>query len=145
MTLSGLVLAIGILVDDATVTIENMNWHLEHGKGVIAAIMDGAAQIVKPALVALLSICIVFVPMFFLPGIAGFLFVPLALAVIFALLTSFVLARTHPSLVGGAPLNEAFAESIGADAYCRDAAVAVETAKELLARKHNELRAARAA
>ncbi|EQB11613.1 hypothetical protein L288_03190 [Sphingobium quisquiliarum P25] len=94
MTLSGLVLAIGILVDDATVTIENMNWHLEQGKGVIAAIMDGAAQIVKPALVALLSICIVFVPMFFLPGIAGFLFVPLALAVIFALLTSFVLART---------------------------------------------------
>ena len=77
MTLSGLVLAIGFLVDDATVTIENMNWHLEHGKGVIAAIMDGAAQIVKPALVALLSICIVFVPMFFLPGIAGFLFLSL--------------------------------------------------------------------
>jgi len=94
MTLSGLVLAIGILVDDATVTIENINWHLEQGKGVIAAIMDGAAQIVKPALVALLSICIVFVPMFFLPGIAGYLFVPLALAVVFALITSFVLART---------------------------------------------------
>ncbi|EMD81823.1 efflux RND transporter permease subunit [Pacificimonas flava] len=94
MTLSGLVLAIGILVDDATVTIENINWHLERGKGVIAAIMDGAAQIVKPALVALLSICIVFVPMFFLPGIAGYLFVPLALAVMFALITSFVLART---------------------------------------------------
>jgi CzcA family heavy metal efflux pump len=94
MTLSGLVLAIGILVDDATVTIENINWHLERGKSVLAAIMDGAAQIVKPALVALLSICIVFVPMFFLPGIAGYLFVPLALAVVFALLVSFVLART---------------------------------------------------
>lgn len=94
MTLSGLVLAIGILVDDATVTIENINWHLERGKSVLAAIMDGAAQIVKPALVSLLSICIVFVPMFFLPGISGYLFVPLALAVVFALLVSFVLART---------------------------------------------------
>src|SRR3546814_20642362 len=66
MTLSGLALAIGILVDDATVTIENINWHLEQGKPVVRSILDGAAQIVGPALVALLCICIVFVPMFFL-------------------------------------------------------------------------------
>jgi CzcA family heavy metal efflux pump len=94
MTLGGLALAVGILVDDATVTIENINWHLEKGKGVIRAIMDGAAQIVTPAFVSLLCICIVFVPMFFLPGVAGFLFVPMALAVVFAMLASFVLSRT---------------------------------------------------
>ena len=76
MTLGGLALAVGILVDDATVTIENINWHLEQGKGVAHAILDGAAQIVTPAFVSLLCICIVFVPMFFLPGVAGFLFVP---------------------------------------------------------------------
>jgi CzcA family heavy metal efflux pump len=94
MTLSGLALAIGILVDDATVTIENINWHLEHGKSVRDAIMDGAAQIVGPAFVALLCICIVFVPMFFLPGVAGFLFVPMALAVVFAMIMSFILSLT---------------------------------------------------
>ncbi len=94
MTLSGLALAIGILVDDATVTIENINWHLEQGKSVRDAILDGAAQIVTPAFVALLCICIVFVPMFFLPGVAGFLFVPMALSVVFAMITSFVLSRT---------------------------------------------------
>jgi multidrug efflux pump subunit AcrB len=94
MTLGGLALAVGILVDDATVTIENINWHLERGKPVKAAIMDGAAQIVTPALVSLLCICIVFVPMFSLQGIAGFLFVPLAEAVIFAMIASFVLSRT---------------------------------------------------
>ncbi|HEY0595191.1 efflux RND transporter permease subunit [Sphingopyxis sp.] len=94
MTLGGLALAVGILVDDATVTIENINWHLEQGKGVIEAILDGAAQIVTPAFVALLCICIVFVPMFFLPGVAGFLFVPMALAVVFAMIASFVLSRT---------------------------------------------------
>ncbi|PZU58920.1 MAG: RND transporter [Sphingobium sp.] len=94
MTLGGLALAVGILVDDATVTIENINWHLEQGKGVTEAIMDGAAQIVAPAFVSLLCICIVFVPMFFLPGIAGFLFVPMALSVIFAMISSFVLSRT---------------------------------------------------
>ncbi len=66
MTLGGLALAVGILVDDATVTIENINWHLEQGKDVETAIMDGAAQIVTPAFVSLLCICIVFVPMFFL-------------------------------------------------------------------------------
>jgi CzcA family heavy metal efflux pump len=94
MTLGGLSLAVGILVDDATVTIENINWHLEQGKPVHRAILDGAAQIVTPAFVSLLCICIVFVPMFFLPGVAGFLFVPLALAVVFAMIASFLLSRT---------------------------------------------------
>jgi len=94
MTLGGLALAVGILVDDATVTIENINWHLEQGKAVEPAIMDGAQQIVAPALVSLLCICIVFIPMFFLQGVAGFLFVPMAKAVIFALVCSFILSRT---------------------------------------------------
>src|SRR5476651_1790706 len=94
MTLGGLALAVGILVDDATVTIENINWHLEQGKAVRDAIMDGAKQIVGPALVSLLCICIVFVPMLLLDGIARFLFVPMAEAVIFAMIASFVLSRT---------------------------------------------------
>jgi len=94
MTLGGLALAIGILVDDATVTIENINAHLEEGKGVEEAILDGAQQIVGPAFVSLLCICIVLVPMFFLDGIAGFLFVPMAMAVIFAMVCSFILSRT---------------------------------------------------
>ncbi|EDT04116.1 acriflavin resistance protein [Burkholderia ambifaria IOP40-10] len=94
MTLGGLALAIGILVDDATVTIENVNWHLEQGKDVRTAIMDGALQIVQPAFVSLLCICIVFVPMLMLDGIARFLFVPMAKAVIFAMVASFVLSRT---------------------------------------------------
>ncbi|MBO0765773.1 MAG: efflux RND transporter permease subunit [Hyphomicrobiaceae bacterium] len=94
MTLGGLALAVGILVDDATVTIENINWHLEHGKDVRTAIMDGAYQIVTPAFVSLLCICIVFVPMFFLEGVARFLFVPMAEAVMFAMIWSFILSRT---------------------------------------------------
>ena len=94
MTLGGLALAVGILVDDATVTIENINWHLEHGKDVETAIMDGARQIVMPAFVSLLCICIVFVPMFFLDGVARFLFVPMAEAVMFAMIASFILSRT---------------------------------------------------
>jgi multidrug efflux pump subunit AcrB len=94
MTLGGLALAVGILVDDATVTIENINWHLEQGKTVREAILDGAEQIVQPAFVSLLCICIAFVPMFFLPGVAGFLFAPMAKAVIFAMIASFVLSRT---------------------------------------------------
>jgi len=94
MTLGGLALAVGILVDDATVTIENINWHLEHGKGVEASIMDGARQIVTPAFVSLLCICIVFVPMFFLQGVARYLFVPMAEAVMFAMVWSFILSRT---------------------------------------------------
>ncbi|MGB9369268.1 MAG: efflux RND transporter permease subunit [Xanthobacteraceae bacterium] len=94
MTLGGLALAVGILVDDATVTIENINWHLEQGKEVETAILDGAAQIVTPAFVSLLCICIVFVPMFFLPGVSRFLFVPMAEAVMAAMFCSFVLSRT---------------------------------------------------
>ena len=94
MTLGGLALAVGILVDDATVTIENINWHLEQGKQVEPAIMDGARQIVTPAFVSLLCICIVFVPMFFLEGVARFLFVPMAEAVMFAMICSFILSRT---------------------------------------------------
>jgi multidrug efflux pump subunit AcrB len=94
MTLGGLALAVGILVDDATVTIENINYHLEQGKDVEAAILDGAHQIALPALVSTLSICIVFIPMFLLAGIAKFLFIPLAEAVVFAMLASYVLSRT---------------------------------------------------
>ncbi|HVY43944.1 MAG TPA: efflux RND transporter permease subunit [Hyphomicrobiaceae bacterium] len=94
MTLGGLALAVGILVDEATVTIENINWHLEQGKDVRTAIMDGAEQIVVPAFVSLLCICIVFVPMFFLQGVARFLFVPMAEAVVFAMVCSFILSRT---------------------------------------------------
>jgi multidrug efflux pump subunit AcrB len=94
MTLGGLALAVGILVDDATVTIENINYHLEQGKDVEAAILDGAQQIALPALVSTLSICIVFVPMFLLAGIAKFLFIPMAEAVVFAMLASYLLSRT---------------------------------------------------
>jgi multidrug efflux pump subunit AcrB len=94
MTLGGLALAVGILVDDATVTIENINWHLENGEAVEPAILAGAQQIALPALVSTLAICIVFVPMFLLAGIAKFLFVPLAEAVVFAMLASYILSRT---------------------------------------------------
>ena len=94
MTLGGLALAVGILVDDATVTIENINSHLEEGKEVYDAIMEGAHQIAIPAFVSTLSICIVFVPIFFLGGVAKYLFAPLAEAVVFAMLASYVLSRT---------------------------------------------------
>jgi multidrug efflux pump subunit AcrB len=94
MTLGGLALAVGILVDDATVTIENINYHLEQGKPVEQSILDGANQIVTPAFVSLLCICIVFVPMFFLTGVARFLFVPMAESVMFAMIWSFILSRT---------------------------------------------------
>jgi multidrug efflux pump subunit AcrB len=94
MTLGGLALAVGILVDEATVTIESINYHLEQGKAVETAIMDGASQIVVPAFVSLLCICIVFIPMFFLSGVARFLFVPMAESVMFAMVFSFLLSRT---------------------------------------------------
>jgi multidrug efflux pump subunit AcrB len=94
MTLGGLALAVGILVDEATVTIESINYHLEQGKGVEQAIIDGASQIVVPAFVSLLCICIVFVPMFFLSGVARYLFVPMAESVMFAMVFSFLLSRT---------------------------------------------------
>ncbi len=94
MTLGGLALAVGILVDDATVTIENIERHLHLGSELHQAILDGAGEIAIPALVSTLCICIVFVPMFFLTGVAKFLFVPLAEAVVFAMLASYVLSRT---------------------------------------------------
>src|ERR1700722_17549614 len=94
MTLGGLALAVGILVDDGTVTIENINYHLELGKPIETAILDGAQQIVIPAFVTLLCLCIVFVPMFQLGGVAGYLFRPMAEAVVFALIGSFILSRT---------------------------------------------------
>ncbi len=94
MTLGGLALAVGILVDDATVTIENIERYLEEGNELNQAILEGASQISVPALVSTLSICIVFLPMFFLSGVARYLFVPLAEAVVFAMLASYLLSRT---------------------------------------------------
>ncbi len=94
MTLGGLALAVGILVDDATVEIENMNRNIDMGKEIEHAILDGAQEIAAPAFVATLSICIVFVPMFLLTGVARYLFVPLAEAVVFAMLASYLLSRT---------------------------------------------------
>ncbi len=94
MTMGGLALAVGILVDDATVAIENINYNLEQGKRVQQAILEGAQQIAIPALVSTLCICIVFIPVFFLSGVAKFLFIPMAEAVIFAMLTSYLISRT---------------------------------------------------
>jgi CzcA family heavy metal efflux pump len=94
MTLGGLALAVGILVDDATVTIENIDRQLEEGKPTLDAIRDGAAQIAVPALVSTMCICIVFIPIFFLSGVAKYLFSPLAEAVIFAMIASYILSRT---------------------------------------------------
>jgi multidrug efflux pump subunit AcrB len=94
MTLGGLALAVGILVDDATVTIENIDRHLAQGKPALEAIRDGAGQIATPALVSTLCICIVFVPIFLLSGVAKYLFAPLAEAVIFAMIASYILSRT---------------------------------------------------
>jgi len=100
MTLGGLALAVGILVDDATVAIENIERNINQGKELKQAILDGSQQIAVPAFVSTLCICIVFVPMFFLTGVAKFLFVPLAEAVVFAMLASYVLSRTLvPTLV----------------------------------------------
>src|SRR6202042_2921521 len=126
MTLGGLALAVGILVDDATVTIENINYPLEHGEDVEAAILNGAHEIAVPAFVSTLAICIVFVPMFMLVGIAKFLFVPLAEAVVFAMLASYVLSRTlvptlalyllRPKTHGGArPRNPLVGRQQGCD------------------------------
>src|SRR5271157_1488934 len=94
MTLGGLALAVGILVDDATVTIENIERHLHLGTGLYESIYEGAGEIALPALVSTLCICIVFTPMFFLTGVSRFLFVPLAEAVVFAMLASYILSRT---------------------------------------------------
>ncbi len=94
MTLGGLALVVGILVDDATVAIENINWNLDQGKGLKDAILDGAKQIAVPAIVSTLCICIVFLPMFFLEGVSRYLFIPLAEAVVFAMIASYFLSRT---------------------------------------------------
>src|SRR5256712_5735938 len=94
MTLGGLALSVGILVDDATVEIENINRNIAQGKEIQHAILDGAQQIAVPAFVSTLAICIVFVPMFFLTGVARYLFVPLAEAVVFAMVASYLLSRT---------------------------------------------------
>src|SRR5260370_28846198 len=94
MTLGGLALAVGILVDDATVEIENINRNIAMGKEIEHAILDGAQEIAAPAFVATLAICIVFLPMFLLSGVAKFLFVPLGEAVVFAMLASYLLSRT---------------------------------------------------
>src|SRR6202043_2835574 len=94
MTLGGLALAVGILVDDATVTIENIERYFEEGHAQREAILEGAAQIAVPALVSTLCICIVFMPMFFLSGVSKFLFIPLAEAVVFAMLASYTFSRT---------------------------------------------------
>jgi len=100
MTLGGLALAVGILVDDATVTIENIERYLHMGHDLETAILEGAGEIAIPALVSTLCICIVFVPMFFLTGVAHYLFVPLAEAVVFAMIASYILSRTLvPTLV----------------------------------------------
>jgi multidrug efflux pump subunit AcrB len=100
MTLGGLALAVGILVDDATVTIENIERHMHLGSDLHKAILEGAGEVAVPALVSTLCICIVFVPMFFLTGVARYLFAPLAEAVVFAMLASYVLSRTLvPTLV----------------------------------------------
>ena len=107
MTLGGLALAVGILVDDATVEIENINRNLEEGKEIEQAILDGAAQIAVPAFVSTLSICIVFVPMFFLGGVAHYLFVPLAEAVVFAMLASYFLSRTVVPTMANVPAARA--------------------------------------
>ena len=107
MTLGGMALAVGILVDDATVAIENINRNLEAGKELEQSILDGSAQIAIPALVSTLSICIVFVPMFLLSGVARYLFVPMAEAVVFAMLASYLLSRTAGAHHGQVPASRA--------------------------------------
>ena len=94
MTLGGMALAVGILVDDATVEIENIHRNLGMGKPIVRAILDGAMQIATPAFVSTLCICIVFVPVVFLTGAARYLFTPLALAVVIAMMASYLLSRT---------------------------------------------------
>ncbi len=140
MTLGGLALAVGILVDEATVTIENINWHLEQGKEVEQAILDGAEQIVTPAFVSLLCICIVFVPMFFLTGVPRFLFVPLAEAVMSAMVWSFILSRTLVPTMAKYMLrkHEAHTDAHGAE---RAAAALTQSAGALPARLRVPLRA----
>src|SRR3984893_8378304 len=116
MTLGGLALAVGILVDDATVTIENINRHLEQGQEIEPAILDGARQIVVPATVSLFCICIAFVPMFGLGGVAGYLFRPLAEAVMLALAASYVLSQTLVPTLANYLLRHQHAHGLSDDA-----------------------------
>ncbi len=113
MTLGGLALAVGMLVDEGTVTLENIFYHLEMGKPVEPAILDGAQQIVVPAFVTLLVLDIVFAPMFQLGGVAGYLFRPLAEAVVFALIGSFILSRTLVPTMAHYLLHAAYADTAG--------------------------------
>lgn len=121
MTLGGLALAVGILVDDATVAIENIERNLAQGKDTVRAILDGSQEIAIPALVSTLCICIVFVPMFFLTGVAKFLFVPLAESVVFAMLASYVISRTLVPTLAMFLLKEHHGEehATGSDLFSR--------------------------
>jgi CzcA family heavy metal efflux pump len=121
MTLGGLALAVGILVDDATVAIENIERNLAQGKDTVRAILDGSQEIAIPALVSTLCICIVFVPMFFLTGVAKFLFVPLAESVVFAMLASYVISRTLVPTMAMFLLKEHHGEehATGSDIFSR--------------------------
>ncbi len=130
MTLGGLALAVGILVDDATVEIENINRNPEMGKEIEQAILDGASQIAVPAFVSTLSICIVFVPMFFLTGVARYLFVPLAEAVSFAMLASYLLSRTIVPTLAKYLLREHGPHETAAHANSRNPFVRVQLAFE---------------
>jgi multidrug efflux pump subunit AcrB len=132
MTLGGLALAVGILVDDATVEIENINRNLAQGKEIIQAILDGAQQIAVPAFVSTLSICIVFVPMFFLTGVAKYLFVPLAEAVVFAMLASYLLSRTLVPTMARYLLKAHSEESAEASLASRNPLVRLQGHFELL-------------
>src|SRR3954453_4844570 len=118
MTLGGMALAVGILVDDATVEIENIHRNLHQGKRLVQAILDGAQQIAVPAFVSTLCICIVFVPVVLLTGAAKSLFTPLSMAVVFAMLTSYLLSRTLvPTMVRYLLLAEVEAEARGAHGH----------------------------
>ena len=137
MTLGGLALAVGILVDDATVEIENINRNLALGKEVEHAILDGAQQIAVPAFVSTLAICIVFVPMFFLTGVARYLFVPLAEAVVFAMLASYLLSRTLVPTMAKYLLRGHEAESLAAS-QSRNPLVAMQIKFELAFERFRE-------
>ena len=130
MTLGGMALAVGILVDDATVEIENINRNLEQGKEIEQAILDGASQIATPALVSMLSICIVFVPMFFLSGVARYLFVPMAEAVVFAMMASYLLSRTIVPTMARYLLKEHDDEAIRKKQRSRNPLVQIQLAFE---------------
>ncbi|HEY3381169.1 MAG TPA: efflux RND transporter permease subunit [Vicinamibacterales bacterium] len=128
MTLGGLALAIGILVDNGIVAIENISWNLEQGKPLEQAILDGAEQITVPAFVSTICICIVFVPMFFIAGVGRYLFVPLAEAVVFAMLASFALSRTLVPTMAKYMLEEHAADRHAARRASRNPLVRIQAA-----------------